>query len=74
MTAINLNTKKALKKPALNINFDVLLTGIAGIGLIAGIIFQVLDFSLLAVFAYSLVYIGGGLPAAIGALKKLRLT
>ena len=71
MTAINLNIKQSLVPKKLKINLDALLTGLAGLGLITGIALQISGFNGLALTAYGLVYICGGLPAAIGAFKEL---
>lgn len=52
---------------------DVVLTAIAGVGLVLGIIFQLLDASWLMVYgAFLATYLAGGLPAAKDALLDLR--
>jgi len=52
---------------------DVILTVIAGVGLVLGVIFQLFDVSLWVVYgAFLATYLAGGLPAAREALLDLR--
>ena len=71
MTTLNLNLKQSFQHQESKINFEAWFTGLAAFGLATGIIFQIMGFHWFAMFAYGLVYISGGLPAAIGALKEL---
>lgn len=55
------------------LRFDAILTAMAGIGLVFGVIFQIFEISLLVIYtAFLVTYLAGGLPAAKEAFTDLR--